>query len=51
LPIRPLRGYRLELRFASSGLMEPPTVARIAYSIERCGQFVPCAITPAHLRM
>jgi ParB family transcriptional regulator, chromosome partitioning protein len=34
--------HRLDLRFASSRLVEPRAVARIAHSIERCGQIVPC---------
>ena len=34
----------LELRFASSRLVEPRAVARIAHSIERCGQVVPCIV-------
>jgi ParB/RepB/Spo0J family partition protein len=36
--------HRLELRFASSRLVEPRAVARIAHSIERCGQVVPCIV-------
>jgi ParB/RepB/Spo0J family partition protein len=32
------------LRFASSRLVEPRAVARIAHSIERCGQVVPCIV-------
>jgi transcriptional regulator with XRE-family HTH domain len=36
--------HRLELRFASSRLLEPRAVARIAHSIERCGQIVPCIV-------
>ena len=36
--------HRLELRFASSRLVEPRAVARIADSIERCGQIVPCVV-------
>ena len=36
--------HRLELRFASSRLVEPRAVARIAHSIERCGQIVPCVV-------
>jgi ParB family chromosome partitioning protein len=39
--------HRLELRFASSRLVEPHTVARIAHSIERCGQVVPCIVVAA----
>ena len=34
----------LELRFAGSRLVEPRAVARIAHSIERCGQIVPCVV-------
>ena len=36
--------HRLELRFAGSRLVEPRAVARIAHSIERCGQIVPCIV-------
>jgi ParB family transcriptional regulator, chromosome partitioning protein len=36
--------HRLELRFAASRLLEPRAVARIAHSIERCGQIVPCIV-------
>ena len=36
--------HRLELRFAGSRLVEPRAVARIAHSIERCGQIVPCVV-------
>jgi ParB/RepB/Spo0J family partition protein len=36
--------HRLELRFAGSRLVEPRAVARIAHSIERCGQVVPCIV-------
>ena len=36
--------HRLELRFASSRLVEPRAVPRIADSIERCGQIVPCIV-------
>jgi len=36
--------HRLELRFAGSRLLEPRAVARIAHSIERCGQIVPCVV-------
>jgi ParB family chromosome partitioning protein len=39
--------HRLELRFASSRLVEPHAVARIAHSIERCGQVVPCIVVAA----
>ena len=34
----------LDLRFAGSRLVEPQAVARIAQSIERCGQIVPCIV-------
>ena len=34
----------LELRFAGSRLVEPRAVERIAHSIERCGQIVPCVV-------
>jgi ParB/RepB/Spo0J family partition protein len=36
--------HRLKLRFAASRLVEPRAVARIAHSIERCGQIVPCIV-------
>jgi ParB-like chromosome segregation protein Spo0J len=36
--------HRLDLRFAGSRLVEPQAVARIAQSIERCGQIVPCIV-------
>src|SRR5690242_13924855 len=36
--------HLLELRFAGSRLVEPRAVARIAHSIERCGQIVPCVV-------
>src|ERR1700728_1489682 len=39
--------HRLELRFASRRLVEPRAVARIAHSIERCGQVVPCIVVAA----
>jgi ParB family transcriptional regulator, chromosome partitioning protein len=39
--------HRLELRFASSRLVEPRAVARIAHSIERCGQVVACIVVAA----
>jgi ParB family chromosome partitioning protein len=39
--------HRLELWFASSRLVEPRAVARIAHSIERCGQIVPCIVVAA----
>jgi ParB/RepB/Spo0J family partition protein len=38
---------RLELRFTGSRLVEPRAVARIAHSIERCGQIVPCVVVAA----
>ena len=37
----------LELRFADSRLVEPRAVARLAESIERCGQIVPCIVVAA----
>ena len=40
--------HRLDLRFADSRLVEPRAVARIAQSIERCGQLVPCIVVAAH---
>ena len=36
--------HLLELRFAGSRLVEPRAVERIAHSIERCGQIVPCVV-------
>src|SRR5271166_3094116 len=36
--------HRLDLRFAGSRLVEPHAVARLAESIERCGQIVPCIV-------
>jgi ParB-like chromosome segregation protein Spo0J len=39
--------HRLDLRFAASRLVEPAAVARIAQSIERCGQIVPCIVVAA----
>jgi ParB-like chromosome segregation protein Spo0J len=36
--------HRLDLRFAASRLVDPQAVARIAHSIERCGQIVPCIV-------
>ena len=36
--------HRLDLRFADSRLVEPQAVARLAQSIERCGQIVPCIV-------
>ena len=39
--------HRLQLRFASIRLVEPRAVARIAHSIERCGQVVPCIVVAA----
>jgi len=39
--------HRLELRFADSRLLEPQAVARLAQSIERCGQIVPCIVVAA----
>ena len=38
--------HRLDLRIAGSRLVEPQAVARIAQSIERCGQVVPCIVVP-----
>ena len=40
--------HRLDLRFADSRLVEPRAVARMAQSIERCGQIVPCIVVAAH---
>jgi ParB-like chromosome segregation protein Spo0J len=39
--------HRLELRFADSRLVEPRAVARLAESIERCGQIEPCVVVAA----
>ena len=39
--------HRLDLRFAGSRLVEPRAVARLAESIERCGQIVPCIVVAA----
>lgn len=39
--------HRLELRFADSRLVEPRAVERLAESIERCGQIVPCIVVAA----
>jgi ParB/RepB/Spo0J family partition protein len=36
--------HRLDLRFAESRLVEPRAVERIARSIDRCGQIVPCVV-------
>jgi hypothetical protein len=36
--------HQLDLRFAASRLVDPQAVARIAQSIERCGQIVPCIV-------
>ena len=39
--------HRLDLRFAASRVVEPQAVARLAQSIERCGQIVPCIVVAA----
>jgi ParB family chromosome partitioning protein len=39
--------HRLELRFADSRLVAPQAVTRLAQSIERCGQIVPCVVVAA----
>src|SRR3954463_10552951 len=39
--------HLLDLRFAASRLVEPRAVARIAHSIEHCGQIVPCVVVAA----
>jgi ParB family chromosome partitioning protein len=39
--------HRLDLRFAASRVVEPRAVARMAQSIERCGQIVPCIVVAA----
>lgn len=36
--------HRLELRFAETRLVEPRAVERLAASIERCGQLIPCIV-------
>jgi len=36
--------HRLELRFAETRLAEPRAVERLALSIERCGQLIPCIV-------
>ena len=36
--------HRLDLRFAGSRLVEPHAVERLARSIGRCGQIVPCIV-------
>ena len=36
--------HRLELRFAATRVAEPQAVQRIAASLERCGQLVPCVV-------
>ena len=36
--------HRLELRFATTRVAEPQAVQRIAASLERCGQLVPCVV-------
>jgi hypothetical protein len=39
--------HRLDRRIAGSRLVEPRAVARMAQSIERCGQIVPCIVVAA----
>src|SRR5215467_7096452 len=34
--------HRLELRYAGTRVAEPQAVQRLATSLERCGQLVPC---------
>lgn len=41
---RELDLHRLELRFANTRVAEPQAVQRIAASLERCGQLVPCVV-------
>jgi ParB-like chromosome segregation protein Spo0J len=41
---RELDLHRLELRFAATRVAEPLAVQRIAASLERCGQLVPCVV-------
>src|SRR5215472_10993931 len=41
---RELDLHCLELRFAATRIAEPQAVQRIAASIERCGQLVPCVV-------
>jgi len=44
---RELDLHRLELRFAATRVAEPQAVQRIAASLERCGQLVPCVVVKA----
>jgi ParB family transcriptional regulator, chromosome partitioning protein len=44
---RELDLHRLELRFAATRVAEPQAVQRIAASLERCGQLVPCVVVNA----
>jgi ParB family transcriptional regulator, chromosome partitioning protein len=44
---RELDLHRLELRFAATRVAEPVAVQRIAASLERCGQLVPCVVVQA----
>jgi ParB-like chromosome segregation protein Spo0J len=41
---RDLDLHQLDLRFASCRLVEPQAVERLAQSIERCGQLLPCIV-------
>ena len=41
---RDLDLHRLELRFAATRLQDPRAVERIAHSLQRCGQLVPCIV-------
>jgi ParB family transcriptional regulator, chromosome partitioning protein len=44
---RELDLHCLELRFAATRVAEPQAVQRIAASLERCGQLVPCVVVNA----
>ena len=47
MELRELDLHRLELRFAATRVAEPQAVQRIAASLERCGQLVPCVVVKA----
>lgn len=44
MSVRAFELHRLELRFAATRVAEPQAVQRIAASLERCGQLVPCVV-------
>jgi ParB family transcriptional regulator, chromosome partitioning protein len=44
MSVRELDLHRLELRFDATRVAEPQAVQRIAVSLERCGQLVPCVV-------